>query len=96
MRDIHDVIKRPVLTERSTEQSAEKKYTFEVERHCGKSEIKRAVEKIFEVKVTKINTLIVKSKPKRYGRFQGYTSEWKKAIVTLSPESKELDFYAGE
>ncbi|CAM3234790.1 50S ribosomal protein L23 [Sporolactobacillus spathodeae] len=93
MKDPRDVIKRPVLTERTTDQMADKKYTFEVDRRSNKSEIKRAVEEIFDVKVVKINTVSVKSKPKRYGRYSGHTSEWKKAIVTLTPESKELDFY---
>lgn len=96
MKDPRDVIKRPVLTERTTDQMADKKYTFEVDLRANKSEVRRAVEEIFDVKVVKVNTLTVKGKPKRYGRYSGHTSKWKKAIVTLTPESKELDFYAGE
>lgn len=96
MKDPRDVIKRPVLTERSTEQMADKKYTFIVDRKANKSEIRRAVEEIFDVKVVKVNTLNVKGKPKRYGRYSGYTAQRKKAVVTLTPESKELNFFEGE
>ena len=72
---------------------ANKKYVFEVEMRSNKTEIKQAIESIFKVKVIKVNTLRMPSKPKRYGRHSGYTSEWKKAIVSLSPESKELEFF---
>ncbi|RYL89380.1 50S ribosomal protein L23 [Sporolactobacillus sp. Y61] len=96
MKDPHDIIKRPVLTEKTTDQMADKKYTFDVDLRANKSEIKRAVEAVFEVKVDKVNTMNVKGKPKRYGRYSGYTARRKKAIVTLTPESKELDFYEGE
>ncbi|TGA96835.1 50S ribosomal protein L23 [Sporolactobacillus shoreae] len=95
MKDPRDIIKRPVMTERTTDQMADKKYTFDVEIHANKSEIKRAVEAIFDVKVVKVNTITVKGKPKRYGRYSGYTQKRKKAIVTLTPESKELDFLSG-
>ncbi|RYL89898.1 50S ribosomal protein L23 [Sporolactobacillus sp. THM7-4] len=96
MKDPRDIIKRPVLTERTTDQMADKKYTFDVDVRANKSEIKRAVESIFEVKVVKVNTINVKGKPKRYGRYSGYTSKRKKAIVTLTPESKDLNFFEGE
>lgn len=96
MKDPRDVIKRPVLTERSTEQMADKKYTFIVDRKANKSEIRRAVEEIFGVKVVRVNTLNVKGKLKRYGRYSGYTAQKKKAVVTLTPESKELNFFEGE
>ncbi|MCQ2010622.1 MAG: 50S ribosomal protein L23 [Sporolactobacillus sp.] len=96
MKDPRDIIKRPVLTERTTDQMADKKYTFDVDTKANKSEIKRAVEAIFDVKVVKVNTLNVKGKPKRYGRYSGYTNNRKKAVVTLTPESKELNFYEGE
>jgi large subunit ribosomal protein L23 len=95
MRDARDVIKKPVITERSTQLMADKKYTFIVDRRSNKSEIKRAVEEIFGVKVSNVNTLTTKAKPKRVGRHSGYTSVKKKAIVTLTPESKELEFYEG-
>lgn len=93
--DVRDVIKRPVITERSTELMSDKTYTFEVDRRTNKSEIKRAVEEIFGVKVTNVNTMNYKGKPKRFGRHSGYTPKRKKAIVTLTPESKELEFYEG-
>lgn len=95
MRDARDIIKRPVITERSTQLMGDKKYTFIVDRRSNKSEIKRAVEEIFGVKVSNVNTLTTKAKPKRFGRHSGYTSVKKKAIVTLTPDSKELEFYEG-
>ncbi|MCI1859273.1 MAG: 50S ribosomal protein L23 [Sporolactobacillus sp.] len=95
MKDAHDIIRRPVLTERTTNQMEQKKYTFDVDLRANKSEIRRAVEQIFDVKVAKVNTMNVKGKPKRYGRYSGYTARRKKAIVTLTKESKELDFLSG-
>ena len=95
MKDPRDVIKRPVITERSTELMSDKKYTFVVDRRANKSEIKRAVEEIFGVKVSGVNTMNYKGKLKRFGRYSGYTSQRKKAIVSLTPESKELEFYEG-
>jgi len=93
MKDPRDIIKRPVITEESSELMANKRYVFEVDLRATKTEIKQAVEQIFKVKVVKVNTMRVPAKPKRYGRYQGYTSEWKKAIVQLSPDSKELEFF---
>lgn len=93
MKNPRDIIKRPVITERTSDLMAEKKYVFEVDLRANKTEIKQAVEQIFKVKVTKVNTLRMPAKPKRYGRYSGYTSEWKKAIVTLSQDSKELEFF---
>jgi large subunit ribosomal protein L23 len=93
MKNPRDIIKRPVITESTSDLMAQKKYVFEVDIRANKTEIKQAVEQIFNVKVTKVNTLRMPSKPKRYGRYFGYTSEWKKAVVTLSPESKELEFF---
>lgn len=95
MKDPRDIIKRPIITERSTELMADKKYTFEVDRRANKSEIKRAVETVFEVNVTKVNTMNYKGKPKRFGRYFGYTPQRKKAVVTLTPDSKELEFFEG-
>jgi large subunit ribosomal protein L23 len=95
MKDARDVIKRPVITERSTELMVQKKYTFVVDRRSNKSEIKRAVEEIFGVKVESVNTMNYDGKFKRFGRFTGYTPKRKKAIVTLTPESKDLEFYEG-
>ncbi|MNL84722.1 50S ribosomal protein L23 [compost metagenome] len=64
-----------------------------MELRANKTEIKQAIESIFKVKVTNVNTLRMPAKPKRYGRHSGYTSEWKKAIVSLSADSKELEFF---
>lgn len=93
MKNPRDIIKRPVITERTSEMMANKRYVFEVDLRANKVEIKQAIESIFKVKVTGVNTLRMPAKPKRYGRHSGYTSEWKKAIVQLSPESKELEFF---
>jgi len=95
MKSLHDVLKRPVITERTTDMMAEKKYVFEVPLNANKTEIKQAVEKVFGVKVEAVNTVRVPAKPKRYGKYSGYTSEWKKAIVKLTDDSKELAFYEG-
>ncbi|TBL69189.1 50S ribosomal protein L23 [Paenibacillus thalictri] len=93
MKNPRDIIKRPVITERTSDMMTEKKYVFEVDLRANKTEIKQAIEQIFKVKVVNVNTLRMPAKPKRYGRYSGYTSEWKKAIVKLSPESKELEFF---
>lgn len=93
MKTAYDIIKRPVITERTSEMMDSKRYVFEVDMRANKTEIKQAIEHIFKVKVTGVNTLRMPAKPKRYGRHSGYTSEWKKAIVQLSPESKELEFF---
>ena len=93
MKTAHDVIIRPIITEASMSRLADKKYTFEVASDANKIEIKKAVEEIFKVDVDKVNTISVKSKNKRVGYHLGKTSEWKKAIVTLKPESKTLEFF---
>jgi len=93
MKDPRDIIKRPVITERTSDLMNGKKYTFEVDLRASKTQIKQAVEQIFKVKVVKVNTMLVPAKPTRYGRFTGYKSEWKKAIVTLSEDSKPLEFF---
>lgn len=93
MKDPRDIIKRPVITERTSDLMANKKYVFEVDIRANKTEIKKAVEQIFKVKVVGVNTLRMPAKPKRYGRYSGFRSEWKKAIVSLHPDSKELEFF---
>lgn len=98
MKDARDVIQRPVITENSADLMAEKKYTFEVNPKANKTEIKDAVELIFGVKVEKVNTFNLKGKFKRMGQMgqhAGYRSNRKKAIVQLSEDSKELDFFEG-
>lgn len=93
MKSPYDVIRRPIITERTSDMMAEKKYVFEVDRSVNKTEIKNAVETIFKVKVVSVNTMNMAGKPKRYGRYSGYRPNWKKAIVTLSPDSKDLEFF---
>lgn len=93
MKDPRDIIKRPVITERTSDFMAVKRYVFEVDIRANKTEIKDAVEAIFKVKVTSVNTMRVAGKPKRYGKYNGYRPDWKKAIVQLSADSKELEFF---
>lgn len=95
MKSSRDIIKRPIITERSTDMMEQSKYTFEVAMKANKTEIKKAVEEIFGVKVEKVNTMRVPGKQKRVGRHLGMTSEWKKAIVTLTPDSKSISFFEG-
>lgn len=83
--DARDIIKRPIITEKSTDLMAQNKYTFEVDMRATKPQIKAAVEEIFGVKVEKVNTARVRGKLRRMGRHEGYTSDWKKAVVTLQP-----------
>lgn len=91
--DVRDVIKRPVITERSMDMTADKKYTFEVDVKANKTQIKDAVESIFGVKVAKVNVANYKGKFKRMGRFAGYTNKRRKAIVTLTQDSQEIEFF---
>ncbi|MGZ9587232.1 50S ribosomal protein L23 [Paenibacillus marinisediminis] len=93
MKDPRDIIKRPIITERTADMMDDLKYVFEVEIRANKTEIKNAIEQIFKVKVASVNTLRVPAKPKRYGRYNGYTTEWKKAFVTLAKDSKPLEFF---
>lgn len=95
MKDARDIIKRPLITERSTDLMAEKKYTFEVDRNANKTEVKHAIEEIFGVKVEKVNVQNYDGKFKRMGRYGGYTPKRKKAIVKLTADSKELEFFEG-
>lgn len=91
----HNIIKRPIITEKSMDQIANKKYTFEVDINANKTQIKKAIEEIFNVKVQKVNTMRVKGKVKRLGRYEGKRADWKKAIVTLTPDSKAIEFFEG-
>ena len=95
MKTSYDIIIKPIVTENSMMQTADKKYTFEVHKDANKSQIKTAVEEIFGVKVDKVNTLNVKGKLKRMGRTAGYTRSWKKAIVKLTADSKTIEFFEG-
>ena len=92
----YDIIKRPVITERSMSQTEMKRYTFEVAKSANKIEIAKAVEEIFGVKVVKVNTLNVQGKEKRTGAYpKGRRPSWKKAMVTLSEDSKTIEFFEG-
>jgi len=89
MKSIYDVIKRPLLTEKSTTQKeVANKITFEVDRRANKIEIKQAVEKIFKVKVINVHTMLVRGKLKRFKNIMGKRSDWKKAVVTLKAGEK--------
>ena len=92
----YDIIKRPIITEQSMGQTEFKKYTFEVAKSANKIEIAKAIEEIFEVKVAKVNTLNMIGKEKRTGRYpSGRRPSWKKAMVTLKPDSKTIEFFEG-
>ncbi len=90
-----DIILRPIITEETMQGSADKKYTFEVAKGANKIEIAKAVEKLFKVKVAKVNTLNVKGHLRRQGRFEGYQPSWKKAVVTLTADSASIEFFDG-
>ncbi|CAM1380431.1 50S ribosomal protein L23 [Fretibacterium fastidiosum] len=90
----HDIIIRPVVTEKSSALMELNKYTFEVRRDVNKIQIRKAVEEAFKVKVLSVNTINVKSKPKRMGASVGRTRSWKKAIVSL-PQGQRIEFFEG-
>ena len=90
-----DIITRPIITEKSMIGATEKKYTFEVAKKANKIEIAKAVEEIFGVKVASVNTINVRGRLRRQGRHQGYTRAWKKAYVTLTQDSKNIEFFEG-
>ena len=92
----YDIIKRPIITEQSMEQTEMKRYTFEVAKTANKVEIAKAVEEIFGVKVAKVNTINVSGKAKRMGAGRpGTTRGWKKAYVQLTADSKTIEMFEG-
>lgn len=91
-----DVILRPVITEASMSELDNKRYTFDVDTRATKTQVKAAVEDIFDVKVAKINVMNVKGKKKRMGRYEGYTKKRRKVIVTLTAESNEIKLFDEE
>ena len=95
MKTAYDIIKKPVITERSMSGIAESKYVFEVATSANKVEIKKAVEEIFGVKVASVNTVKLPGKWKRMGVHTGKTSAKKKAIVTLTADSKPIEIFEG-
>lgn len=88
--DARDIIKRPVITERSADLMSDDKYTFDVDVRANKTQVKHAVEEIFDVKVDKVNIMNVKPKKKRMGRYEGYTNKRRKAIVKLKEGSIDI------
>ncbi len=95
MKMIEEIIIKPVITEASMDRMANKTYTFKVAKNATKPEIAEAVEKMFGVEVACVRTINMKKKPKRVRYQVGYTSEWKKAIVTLKADSKTIAFFDG-
>ena len=92
----HDIIIRPIITEKSMAGAVNKVYTFEVAKTANKIEIAKACEEVFKVKVAKVNTLNVRGQFRRQGRNNGgYTRSWKKAIITLAANSKPIEFFGG-
>ena len=89
-----DIIIEPIITEKSNDGLQEGKYTFKVNKKATKIDIAKAVEKLFEVKVLKVNTMTVKGKEKRVGRSVGKTSDWKKAIVMIDTNPEEKSYLA--
>ena len=90
-----DIIVRPIITEKSMDGLAERKYTFEVAKNANKIEIKKAVEEIFKVEVEKVTTMNYDGKPKRQGVFAGKRADWKKAVVKLKEGSKTIELFEG-
>lgn len=95
MRSPHDIIIRPLVTEASMDIMADKKYTFVVDKKANKTEIKNAIQQIFGVKVEAVNTMNMQGKLKRQGATMGRRASWKKAIVTLTADSKTIEFFEG-
>ncbi len=96
MKFVQDIIIRPLITERSMDMIGQKKYTFEVAKDATKPEIAKAVETMFEgTKVKAVNTISMKPKKKRVRYVEGRTASWKKAIVTLTEDSKTIEFFEG-
>ena len=95
MKTAYDIILKPVISEQSMDVAQEKKYTFKVALDANKTEVKKAVEEIFGVEVAKVNVLNYDGKLKRMGRNEGRRASYKKAIVTLTKGSKEIEFFQG-
>lgn len=90
-----EIILRPIITEESMAGIGVKKYTFKVAKDANKIEIAKAAEKLFDVAVAKVNTTHVRGRHRRQGRFEGYTPDWKKAVITLTEDSKSIEFFEG-
>ncbi len=95
MRNPHDIIIKPIITEKSMDEMANGKYTFQVDKRANKSEVKKALETIFGIKVEKVNTMNYLGKMKTQGAHSGRKASWKKAIVKLAADSKKIEFFEG-
>ena len=95
MKTVYDVIKKPIVTERSMADARERRYTFAVDKTANKVEIREAVEKIFGVEVESVNTMNYDGKEKRMGATSGTRPAWKKAVVRLTDDSKTIEFFEG-
>ena len=95
MKTAYDVIIKPVISERSMDDAQERKYTFNVATDANKTQVRNALEEIFDIEISKVNIMNVKGKRKRQGRTSGMTAASKKAIVTLKSTSKEIEFFQG-
>jgi large subunit ribosomal protein L23 len=95
MKLASEIILAPVITEKSMSGSDMKKYTFKVAKDATKIDIAKAVAELFGVKVSKVNTINVRGHVRRYGRYEGKTASWKKAVVTLTEDSKPIEFFEG-
>ncbi|MPW25025.1 50S ribosomal protein L23 [Alkalibaculum sp. M08DMB] len=91
----HDIIVKPIVTEKSMDDMSQKKYSFKVDKKANKVQIKNAVEAVFGVKVEKVYTMNMNGKMKRQGKYVGKRADWKKAIVKLTEDSKEIQFFEG-
>ncbi|NLC03057.1 MAG: 50S ribosomal protein L23 [Tissierellia bacterium] len=95
MRNPHDIIIKPIITEKSMDDMAYGKYTFQVDKRANKTEVKKALETIFDIKVEKVNTMNYLGKMKTQGAHSGRRPSWKKAIVKLAADSKKIEFFEG-
>ena len=91
----HDILIKPIITERSMEHAQSKRYTFQVYKTANKYQINDAVESIFGVKVVRVSTMNMRGKMKKQGKTQGRRPDWKKAIIVLSADSKEIKYFEG-
>lgn len=95
MKTAYDIVIKPIITETSMDEVENRKYTFQVDKKANKTQIKHAVEEIFDVQVEKVNVMNLQGKLKRMGRNIGRRPDVKKAIITLTPDSKEIEFFEG-
>ena len=95
MKLAQDIIIKPIITEASMMAAQERKYTFKVAKDANKIEIKKACEELFDIKVAKVNTMPVRGQLRRQGMSEGRTANWKKAIVTITEDSKTIEFFEG-